>query len=584
MVLSINYICSFVLLISILILTWLAYYAWKSGKVNISLSLIAVLIYDFGYGTEILCTSLDWIIFWVRVEYLGGSFLGVLWLIFALDFTGYKEKIRKKRLMLFFIVPIIVLVMNYTNDFHHLFYTDMYINYEGIFPILEVTHGPLYWIHILYTYALMLSGFIIFIISYFKSVLIIRKQILLLLIAWVIPWISDIMYTLHLLPFNMELTSFSFSISGIIISFAVLKFKLLKLNPIALESVFSNMLDGVIILDFENNIVNFNNSAQNIIPQLNYIGTKVIKIQEIFKDYEKIITNTNDNNCSEKVISIKNKEKSKYYKVNINHIYKKNHESIGKILVFNDITESKKQQEELIEFNSFKDKLFTIVSHDIKSPLAVLVSLLEVLEDEDEDIYKEENKEILYEINKNVKNTYTLVENVLDWFKSQMDGLVYNSFSWNLSDIMKNSLMLLKKSAELKDIKVFYEIPEDIFIHTDKNMFEIIVRNLFSNAIKFTYKGGSIKVKAKESDGIVTVAFRDSGIGIESEKIEKLFSYSDCNSTLGTFKEKGTGLGLIICKQLIEKNKGRIWVESSIGKGSTFYFTIAADEAQSKIK
>jgi len=584
MVLSINYICSFVLLISILILTWLACYAWKSGKVNISLSLIAVLIYDFGYGTEILCTSLDWIIFWVRVEYLGGSFLGVLWLIFALDFTGYKEKIRKKRLMLFFIVPIIVLVMNYTNDFHHLFYTDMYINYEGIFPILEVTHGPLYWIHILYTYALMLSGFIIFIISYFKSVLIIRKQILLLLIAWVIPWISDIMYTLHLLPFNMELTSFSFSISGIIISFAVLKFKLLKLKPVALESVFANMLDGVIILDYENNIVNFNNSAQNIIPQLNYIGTKAIKIQEVFKDYEEIMTNTNDNNCSEKVISIKNKEKSKYYKVNINHIYKKNHESIGKILVFNDITESKKQQEELIEFNSFKDKLFTIVSHDIKSPLAVLVSLLEVLEDEDEDIYKEENKEILYEINKNVKNTYALVENVLDWFKSQMDGLVYNSFSWNLSDIMKDSLMLLKKSAELKDIKVFYEIPEDIFIHTDKNMFEIIVRNLFSNAIKFTYKGGSIKVKAKESDGIVTVAFCDSGIGIESEKIEKLFSYSDCNSTLGTFKEKGTGLGLIICKQLIEKNKGRIWVESSIGKGSTFYFTIAADEAQSKIK
>ena len=237
----------------------------------------------------------------------------------------------------------------------------------------------------------------------------------------------------------------------------------------------------------------------------------------------------------------------------------------------------KSSRKNYLELKDFKDKLFTVVSHDIKSPLGVLLSLLELLEDED-DIYKEENREILYEIKKNVKNTYEMVENVLQWFRSQIDGVFYNNLSWRLSDIMKNSIMLLTQNAELKGINIFYEIPKDIFVHVDKDMFEIVLRNLFSNAIKFTDKGGNIKILAQEFAGIVTIAVSDSGIGIENERIEGIFSNSDCNTTFGTSGEKGTGLGLMICKELIEKNNGRIWVKSSVGKGSTFYFTILSDE------
>ena len=114
---------------------------------------------------------------------------------------------------------------------------------------------------------------------------------------------------------------------------------------------------------------------------------------------------------------------------------------------------------------------------------------------------------------------------------------------------------------------------------TDRNMLEIVARNLFSNAIKFTDKGGSIRIKAKEADGIIIISVSDSGIGIEKSRIEKIFSYSEGYSTLGTNEEKGTGLGLMICKQLIEKNNGRIWVESNEGIGSSFYFTIPASKS-----
>ena len=427
-----------------------------------------------------------------------------------------------------------------------------------------------------YEYSLMIAGLIIFIMAYLNVVEIIRSQILLIILAWIIPWFSDIIYMSKLLPFNIDLCPIALSFSAIIYSFCILRFKFLSLTPIALEKVFSNMLDGIIILDSENNIVNFNNSAKNIIPRLNGMKLENKKIHEILKDYEAVLENINSNECKENLISIKNNGQLRYYKVKNNNIYKKNNAVIGRILIFNDVTESKEQQEKLLELNNFKDKLFTVVSHDIKSPLAVLLSLLELLDYED-GLDEDESKEILYEIKKNVKNTYEMVENVLRWFKSQIDVGISNKSTCNLSEVVKESVMPLMQNAELKGIDVSYKIPEDIYVYVDRNMLEIVLRNLFSNAIKFTNMGGSIKILAQEFSGIVTIVVSDTGLGIEKERVDELFNNVHFHTTFGTSGEKGTGIGLRICKELIERNNGRIWAKSSIGKGSNFYFTVSSD-------
>lgn len=574
---NVNYIFSFVLLISLSVLVSIAYYSWKRDKLYVSLSLVPVIFYSFGYAFEILCIRIETVEFWIKIEYIGIPFLAVSFLMSILTFTGYKEYINKGILRLLFIIPIITLILNYTNDFHHLFYKKIYMNNQGLFPIVEIIQGPWYWVNIIYTYFLMALSFIVFSIAYVKSVSIIRKQILMIMIAYIIPLISDAIHLLKLVPFNIDLCPFALCFSGMLNSYAILKFKLLKITPIALEKVFSNMSDGVVILDYENNIVNFNNASKSIIPELNYMEAGDKKIDEAFKEYETVLKSIHSSCYDECIINIKNKDALKYYKMSISNISDYNGKVIGRILTFNDITEIKRHQEKLSKLNDFRDKLFTVVSHDIKSPLGVLLSLLELLEDED-DIYKEENKEIFYEIKLNVKNTYEMVENVLQWFRSKMDGVVYNNLSWKLSDIMKNSIMFLKQNAELKGINVFFEIPKDIFIYADRDMLGIVLRNLFSNAIKFTNKGGNINVFAHESEGIVTIAVSDSGIGIENERIEEIFSNSDFYTTFGTSGEKGTGIGLMICRELIEKNKGKIWAESNIGKGITFYFTMLSDK------
>lgn len=344
---NINNFFSLVLLVSALVLLYIGYFSWKRDKLYVSISLLPVSLYAFGYAFEILCTSIEGVKFWIKVEYLGVSFLSVVWLIFALNFTGFKERFKNSILMLLYIMPVITLILNYTNDFHHLFYKNLYMNYDGIFPIVEVIEGPWYWVNIAYTYALMFMGLTILIIAYSKAVSIIRKQILFLIVAWVIPWISDVIYILRLLPFDVDLCPLAFSFSGIISSFAILKFKFLKLTPIALEKVFYDIVDGVIILDSENNIFNFNNASKNIISELNDIQAGDKKIDEVLKEYKSVLKAVNSDSYIESLISIKNKEQLRYYKMNINNVYEKPGEIIGKILIFHDITEIELQREML---------------------------------------------------------------------------------------------------------------------------------------------------------------------------------------------------------------------------------------------
>jgi len=358
--LSVNIFLSLLLLVSALVLVYIGYFSWKKDKLYVSISLIPVSIYAFGYAFEILCTSIEWVKFWIKVEYMGISFLPVVWLMFILNFTGYKEKIKKNTIVILYVIPITTLILNYTNDFHHLFYKKLYMNNDGIFPIVEMIQGPWYWVNIAYTYTVVVIGLTILIVAYFRAVSIIRKQIVFLIIAWVIPWISDIIYMLRLLPFDLDLCPLAFSVAGIISSYTIFKFKLLKLTPIALEKVFFNMLDGVIILDSENNIVNLNNSSRNIIPELKDIEPGDKKLHEVLKEYKEVIKAVNNNSYNENLITIKIKGQLRYYKMNINNIYDAALEVIGKILIFNEITQQKENEEKIDKLLKLKESMLKI--------------------------------------------------------------------------------------------------------------------------------------------------------------------------------------------------------------------------------
>jgi len=233
--------------------------------------------------------------------------------------------------------------------------------------------------------------------------------------------------------------------------------------------------------------------------------------------------------------------------------------------------EIQKQAEELNHLNSVKDKLFSILAHDLRGPLNSLRGLIQLLEEET--LSPEEFKEVIPLVSQNVGNNSILLENLLMWSRSQMLGMQALNEKVKINQIFFENLEFIEQISNKKDIRIQNLIPDEVVVKADQGMVDIVMRNILTNAIKFTPKGGEIIVDAQEEEDNWKIIISDSGVGIAEENIHKIFG-DKFFTTSGTQKEKGSGLGLLLSKELIEKNNGKIWLHSIEGEGTSFYFTL----------
>ena len=247
-----------------------------------------------------------------------------------------------------------------------------------------------------------------------------------------------------------------------------------------------------------------------------------------------------------------------------------------------------KQKKELIETNNkltlseynllesiaAKDKFFSIISHDLRGPLSSIERTASVIRKEKEKMPLEEILKLNEEQEKAISRVNILLENLLIWAKSQTGNMVCVIQKTNLTELISNNIDMAMDSAKSKNINIVRDIKEDIFVNVDSNMIDTVIRNLLSNSIKYSFPDSVVAVKSDIKENQVVVSIEDSGTGIKSEDIKKLFRIDIHYSRPGTANEKGSGLGLIICKEFVEKNNGKIWVESNKGKGSIFSFTL----------
>ena len=254
---------------------------------------------------------------------------------------------------------------------------------------------------------------------------------------------------------------------------------------------------------------------------------------------------------------------------------------IALIGVSSDITERKKnekiiqnQNQELIELNATKDKFFSIIAHDLKNPLSTLLAGTELLLKNFRNIQADKTETILKNLNSNTQQTFKLLENLLDWARNQQNRMEFNPELIDIGEVANQIVALIKPTAASKNITLLQKIISPTVVIADAYMVNAILRNLISNAIKFTRPEGVINVRATELDGAAQVSVSDNGVGIKPEEVEKLFRIDTNASKLGTAGEKGTGLGLLLCKEFVDKHGGNIRVESKVDKGSTFTFTL----------
>jgi len=272
-------------------------------------------------------------------------------------------------------------------------------------------------------------------------------------------------------------------------------------------------------------------------------------------------------------------DKSKYLeKLKIN----KNAKDIFSIISYRErfelLQEEKTQVEELknnlSESNKNKDKFFSIVSHDLRSPVGSIVGFLKFMDENFNSFNNEQLRKNIKMLYDSSKKAFDLLTNILDWSRIQMDKIQVNPVSFSINEIVNESINLLIDSANKKQIVISFNCIKNYNVYADKDMIRSVIRNLLTNAIKFTNIGKEININIESDSNEVIISVQDNGVGIDKEIAEKLFEAKSTITTRGTDNEIGTGLGLNLSAEFVRRNYGKIWLESKIAKGSTFTFTL----------
>lgn len=235
----------------------------------------------------------------------------------------------------------------------------------------------------------------------------------------------------------------------------------------------------------------------------------------------------------------------------------------------------------LAESNAIKDKMFSVIGHDLRSPVGSIKMMLELILGDFDNYELKKIKETLNSLSKTTEEVFNLLENLLWWARSQNGTLAIFPENIELTPLISGLYYLNKGSFSLKNIKFSNSVEKECLVHADMNMLKTVLRNLISNAIKFTPEGGTVSISATEEGEYVRIRVSDTGVGISDDNLSKLFDEKQQMSSLGTNNEAGSGLGLILCKNFVQSNNGKIRVESTLGKGSTFTVEIPAVKPES---
>ncbi|UKJ08460.1 histidine kinase N-terminal 7TM domain-containing protein [Solitalea lacus] len=545
------------------------------------LLLIFISIWAIAYGFELSSQTLEQMKFWLKIEYIGISFLPVFWLAFILLYLGKERWMNKFNLTFIFLIPIITLVLVWTNDYHHFHYLSLSLDTQsGPFPLLAIKRGLWYRVFISYFYFVTAFAVLMLFLKYKKSNDIYKKHNTSLLIGSIIPWVANVFYLAGVRPYqHIDLTPFAFMLTGLIIGLSFIRFRLFDIIPVAREKVIDAMSDGILVLDTQNRIVDAN---RQMLEYLNHKNSTAV-IGSFFNDIlpfcilqHKISQNRVTLN---EEIRLTKGEDELLLAVDVAPIFDDNRKYGGAVLMFKDITSQKKdelklqqQSKELQALNQLKSQLFSIISHDLRSPLVNLVDVLNLAE---ENLLTEmEFKTMLPKLSKNIAYTFDLLENLLFWSKNQFEGALISPEYFNLKKMVSTELHYFQLSAKAKGVKLKKQISGDINVFADLQMIRLVVRNLLSNAIKFCHAGSKVLIGAAlNEDKSVVIYVEDSGVGMGTNELEML-QRQESFTIRGTQDETGTGLGLLLCHEFVKKNKGQLFIESELNKGSKFSFTL----------
>jgi signal transduction histidine kinase len=398
-----------------------------------------------------------------------------------------------------------------------------------------------------------------------------------MLVSCIIPYVIYLIYMGGYRPYNLDLNPFSFTLVGFLFTVGVFRFQLLEYLPVTLEYVFNSMADGVIIIDKHGNLVSHNQSATRLYPQL----IRLMKGESLGNILKGVPPLSELKDGYEREIEMEVNEGIAYFHIRVVALKNDRNRSKGWTIIFTNVTERRLKEDRLLQkekvlkgLNASKDKFLAIIGHDLRNSFHLMINLSDMLisnieKDNKEGALKKAN--IIYDTS---VRTYHLLQNLLEWALLQQKGMQVNKTNQNITALVDEEVQGLKTLYEQKELTLSHISDKPLMVMADREMIKTTLRNLISNAIKYSYKGGNIRITESIKPGAISVSVSDNGTGMTTEEQVLLFGPEGILSKKGTASEDGTGLGLRLCHEFIHLHHGEITVTSRPEKGSTFSFTI----------
>lgn len=547
----------------------------------IAFTMISLSVWGFFYGIELTQSEVENMLIFTKLQYTGLVMAPACWVMFALKYTGFEEKAKKWVFPSLFILPAIIFLIVITNPLHHLHYRDNWLITSGPFPLLGIEKGPLYFLQVVYSYVFYLLGTLIiwrrfeFANNHFKL------QTRLLILAGFFPLFINILYQLSWLkPYEgLDMTPYAFLFTYIFLAIAILRFNLLDLKPVARDKILEAMTRGVLVFDHRKKIADFNGAAKKFSsnPEKIFLGQHASVIFEERPEILKLLDQSEPKTIESHLTGT---SEDTFIKIESLPLRDRGPLISGTLLLFEDITSEiqineklKKQTAELQQLNDLKDKFFSIISHDLKGPIFGVKELIHLTQSGL--VSEAEFLSMLPEVSKNMEHVAILLENLLAWTSSQLRGEYVQPQKIDLHKLVSSQKNLLDRIAKDKSIEIAIQGFENTWVMADKNMLELIFRNLISNAIKFSNPSSTIEVTCQEKGDRLKICIKDYGLGITEENLKKL-KEGISFTTLGQSNESGTGLGMILVKEYLDKNNGTLQVNSKEGEGTIFCMELPA--------
>lgn len=519
-------------------------------------------------------------LFWFDVLSVGALCGSPALLAFAMQYTGRERWLTRRNVALICLVPFIGVLLTWTNEAHHLFYTE--INFTS--PLSSggwtATHGIGYQIYLAYSYPLVLYSLAIIVQAFLRAPRLYRGQTGAILIGTLIPFIGNIVYNVVTGGSNkgwIDPTPILFTLMGAFYAYGLFAFRLFDLVPVARHTLIERMTDGMLVIDSKNRIIDINPAAIQLL-RLTHLSPVGLSLDQLTVSLPESITQHPDSSHLQTEIMLGD-HPARHFDLQIETLFDRQNQANGRLIVFHDITDRKRfeqEREKLIEeldSRNFELEQFTYsVSHDLRSPLVTVKGFFGYLK-----------KDVAAGDTSRVDSDLQRMESAMDIMQQRLDDLLVLSRAGKLTDntevidfndLVTEALELVHGRISQRGIKLHMEdnLPK---IMGDRRRLLEVTQNLIDNAAKFMgdQPNPLIEIGHHTEDdeyGLPILFVRDNGIGIPPEHQEKIFGIFNKLDQ----KAEGTGIGLSLVKKIIEAHGGRVWVESKTEQGSTFYFTL----------